>query len=159
MMIDDFVMENELFIARKDAHKMKVKDMDPKMEYFPCEDNEGQCVIIKGYKYCITKKCNNKIEICVNEDVAPKFWEHDYISAKLWFESYSTAVEKHKMCTKVYKDVDPNQLMSILFFFDLDASKYDNLKDVIDAADQVMQEIEEETVNIAKRSLIKFFNE
>lgn len=151
-------MENELFVARKDAHKLKIENLDQRMEYYPCDDNEGSCVVIKGHKYCIVKK-RDKIEICVNEDISPKFWEHDYVSAKLWFESYCDAVEKHKACIKVYKDVDPSQLMSLLFYFDLNAKDYNNLKEVIDAADQILNEIESETVNIAKRSLIKFFNE
>lgn len=158
MIINEFLMENELFIARKDAHKLQIKDMDPRMEYYPCESNEGSCVTIKGYKYCIVKK-RDKIEVCVNEDIAPKFWEHDHISAKLWFESYATAVENHKICNKAYKDVDPHQLMSLLFYFDLNANEYSNLKEVIDTADKVLKDIESETISIAKRRLIKeFFN-
>lgn len=46
--------------------------------------------------------------------------------------------------------------MSLLFFFDLETKDYNNLKDVIDAADAVITEISEETENFAKRSLIKF---
>ncbi|MCR8854847.1 hypothetical protein [Lysinibacillus fusiformis] len=156
-MINELLMDNEIYIARKDSHKIKVEEMDPKIEYHPCDDNEGSCIIINGYKYSIVLK-KDKLEICVNEDVSPKYWNHEFISAKLWFDSFAKAVERHKLCTSVYKDVDPHQLMSLLFFFDLETKDYNNLRDVIDAADAVITEISEETENFAKRSLIKFFS-
>ena len=156
-MIDELLENNEVFVARKDARQLKVSDMDPRVEYHPCDSNEGSYVLINGYKYCIVRK-KEKIEICVAEDISPKYWEHPYVSAKLWFDAYAEAVEKHSLCTSVYRDVDPNQLLSLLYFFDLETRDYDDLKEVIDAADKVIAEIEKETITIAKRSLIKFFN-
>ncbi|MGG2085343.1 hypothetical protein [Lysinibacillus pakistanensis] len=157
-MINELLMDNEIYIARKDSHKIKVEDMDPKIEYHPCDSNQGTSIIINSYKYCIVKK-NDKIEICVSEDVSPEYWNHPYISAILWFNSYAKAVEKNKLCTSVYKDVDPNQLLSLLYFFDLETKDYTTMKCIIDEADKIISDLYEETKNIAKRSLINFFNE
>lgn len=55
-MINELLMDNEIYIARKDSHKIKVEEMDPKIEYHPCDDNEGSCIIINGYKYSIVLK-------------------------------------------------------------------------------------------------------
>lgn len=150
--------DSEIYIMRSKAHEILIEDLNESLEYFPCEDTQDNYIKLGEYKYCITKQ-KDILEVCVTEDVLPKYWDHSYISARLWFESYTKAVEEQRECIKVFKDVDPHQLMSLLFYFELRVEDYRTLKDAIDRSDETLKRIESDATSISKREIIKFFNQ
>lgn len=148
-----------VYVERSQGDLLKIRDLDKDSEYRPCDRDDDKGVYIKDYDYYFVRGDSN---ICsfVEEVVTPKYWDHDYISPKLYIRSLKRAAEKHDQVDELIGSSEEPEAMRIVYtvLTNEGYSGKEFASNIIKEVDKVIDEIRKEAETISKRELLKFIN-
>lgn len=148
-----------IYIERPKIGLLSIDSLEEGFEYHPCESSAGGSVHIKDYDYYFELK-DGVIYAYIEESVTPKYWDHKYISPKLYIESIKKAAAKHKQTDKVIGDSTEPEIMRVIFSSVIGQvpENFKLVADIIDSIDRIIDEVRIEAEAIIKRALIKYIN-
>ncbi|MCY7865917.1 hypothetical protein P8918_13170 [Bacillus spizizenii] len=146
-------------VERSKGDLLMIKDLNRDSEYRPCDRNDESGIYVDNYDYYFVRRDN---DICafVEEIVTPKYWDHDYISPKLYIRSLQRAAEKHRKVGELIGASEEPEAMRIMYSV-VTCERYEgkeSVGNVIKAIDAIIDEIRREADIISKRELLKFIN-
>ncbi|PTY93066.1 hypothetical protein [Heyndrickxia sporothermodurans] len=148
-----------VYMERSNSKLLMIKDLESENEYYPCDRNDESGVYIREYDYYFTRRDK---DICafVEEIATPKYWDHDYISPKLYIASIKKAAAKHSKVVEVLGDSEEPEMMRVVFAIVVceGYAGKETVDTVIEQIDGVIDEIRTEAEIIAKRELLKYIN-
>lgn len=148
-----------IYIERPKSKHIKLKDLKPDFEYYPCEEVDEGGVYIEKYNYYFIKR-DRDIYAFVEESVMPKYWNHEYVSPQLHIKAIKTAAKKNRRVTEVLDFTNEPDMIGVVFTVSVlkDCNGEEAVKDVLSIVDSVIEEVRKEAEVIEKRELLKYVN-
>lgn len=148
-----------VYVERSKSGLLMVKDLEFEGEYYPCDRDDDEGVYISNYDYYFIRR-ESDILAFVEESVTPKYWDHEYISPKLYIKCIKKAAQKHKRVEKIIDESLEPEAIRVLYALTAfkDYNGKESVTEVIQDIEATTDEIRKEAEVIAKRELLKYIN-